>query len=197
MSPASNQMAALGPNSPASTINFDMEWEATAKINPVIKTKDTASSENSNKHTEPRNSWEIKLDEKQQMWQSKIENTDFKGTHCHEFSAHYVSKHWEDKTVAMKCSKCGKPRNTEPVEGKAMVVTTTTDAGKTPLTVENVQEAVVKAQATQAPAAAAFAGMHEFERGNRFGLAEHTVFGTSAEGVTADEPRGRCHWADY
>jgi hypothetical protein len=29
--------------------------------------------------------------------------------------------------------------------------------------------------------------MHEFERGNGFGLAEHTVFGTSAEGVTADE----------
>jgi hypothetical protein len=187
MSPASNQMAAIGPNNPASKINFDMEWEAPAKINPGIKTKDTASSENSNKHTEPRNSGEIKLDEKHQKSQSKIENTAFKGTHCHEISAHYVSKHWEDKTVATKCSKCGKARKTVPVEGTAMAAAATSAAGKTPLTVENVQEAVVKALATQAPAAAAFAGMHEFERGNGFGLEEHTAFGAIAEGVTADE----------
>jgi hypothetical protein len=53
--------------------------------------------------------------------------------------------------------------------------------------VENVQKAVVKALDTQAPAAAAFAGMHKFERGNGFGLGEHTAFGASAEGVTADE----------
>jgi len=46
---------------------------------------------------------------------------------------------------------------TEPVEGKAMAAVATRDAGKTPLTVENVQEAVVKALATQVPAAAAFA----------------------------------------
>jgi hypothetical protein len=187
MSPASNQMAAIGPNNPATTINFDMEWEAPEKVNPVIKTKDTASSENSNKHTEPRNSGEIKLDEKHQKSQSKIENTAFKGTHCHEISAHYVSKHWEDKTVATKCSKCGKARKTVPVEGTAMAAAATSAAGKTPLTVENVQEAVVKALATQAPAAAAFAGMHEFERGNGFGLEEHTAFGAIAEGVTADE----------
>ena len=187
MSPASNQMAAIGPNNPATTINFDREWEAPEKVNPVIKTKDTASSENSNKHTEPRNSGEIKLDEKHQKSQSKIENTAFKGTHCHEISAHYVSKHWEDKTVATKCSKCGKARKTVPVEGTAMAAAATSAAGKTPLTVENVQEAVVKALATQAPAAAAFAGMHEFERGNGFGLEEHTAFGAIAEGVTADE----------
>jgi len=97
------------------------------------------------------------------------------------------TKHWEDKTVATKCSKCGKARKTVPVEGTAMAAAATSTAGKTLLTVENVQEAVVKALATQALAAAAFAGMHEFERGNGFGLGEHTAFGASAEGVTADE----------
>jgi len=30
------------------------------------------------------------------------------------------TKDWEDTTVATKCSKCGKARNTVPVEGKAM-----------------------------------------------------------------------------
>jgi len=45
----------------------------------------------------------------------------------------------------------------------------------------------VKVLATQAPAAAAFAGMHEFERGNGFGLGEHTAFGAIAEGATAGE----------
>jgi len=94
---------------------------------------------------------------------------------------------WADATVAVKCSKCGKARMTEPVEGKAMAAAATRDAGKTPLTVENVQEAVVKALATQAPAAAAFACMHEFERGNGFGLGEHTAFRAIAEGATADE----------
>jgi len=76
-----------------------------------------------------------------------------------------------------------------PVEGKAMAAAATRDAGKTLLTVENVQEAVVKALATQAPAAAAFAGMHEFERGNGFSPGEHTEFGAIAEGATADEAR--------
>jgi len=111
----------------------------------------------------------------------------FKYTHCHKFSAHYITQDWADATVAVKCSKCGKARKTEPVEGKAMAAAATKDAGKTPLTVENVQEAVVKALATQAPAAAAFAGMHEFERGNGFGLGEHTAFGAIAEGATADD----------
>jgi len=72
------------------------------------------------------------------------------------------------------------------VEGKAIAATATSAAGKTPLTVENVQEAVVKVLVTHAPAAAAFAGMHEFERGNRFGLGEHIIFGAIAEGATAD-----------
>jgi len=80
------------------------------------------------------------------------------------------TRDWEDKTVATKCSKCGRARNTVPVEGKAMMAATTSAAGKTLLTVENVQEAVVKALDTHAQAAAAFAGMHEFERGNEFGL---------------------------
>ena len=97
------------------------------------------------------------------------------------------TKHWEDKTVATKCSKCGKARKTEPVEGTAMAAAATSTAGKTPLTVENEQEAVVKVLATQAPTAAAFAGMHEFERGNGFGLKEHTAFGAIAEGVTDDQ----------
>jgi hypothetical protein len=97
------------------------------------------------------------------------------------------TRDWEDKTVATKCSKCGKARKTVQVEGTAMAAAVTSAAGKTPLTVENVQEAVVKALATQAPPAAAFAGMHEFERGNGFGLEEHTAFGAIAEGVTADE----------
>ena len=79
-------------------------------------------------------------------------------------------------SVAVKCSKCGKARKTEPAEGKAMAAAATRDAGKTQLTVENVQEAVVKALATQSPAAAAFAGMHEFERGNGFSLGVHTAF---------------------
>jgi hypothetical protein len=68
-----------------------------------------------------------------------------------------------------------------------MAAAATSTAGKTPLTVENVQKAVVKALATQAPDAAAFAGMYGFERGNGFGLGEQTAFGASAEGVTADE----------
>jgi len=73
------------------------------------------------------------------------------------------------------------------VVGKAMAAAATSAAGKMPLMVENVQKAVVKALASQAPAAAAFAGMHEFERGNGFGLEEHTAFGAIAEGATADE----------
>jgi hypothetical protein len=97
------------------------------------------------------------------------------------------TRDWEDKTVATKCSKCGRARNTVPVEGKAMMAAVTSAAGKTLLTVENVQEAVVKALATHAQAAAAFAGMHEFERGNEFGLGEHTAFGAITEGATADE----------
>jgi len=68
-----------------------------------------------------------------------------------------------------------------------MAAAATSTAGKTPLTVENVQEAVVKALATHAPAAAAFPGMHEFERGNGFGLGEHTALGAITEGATADE----------
>jgi len=94
---------------------------------------------------------------------------------------------WADATVAVKCLKCGKTRMTEPVEGKAMAAVATRDAGKTPLTVENVQEAVVKALTTQAPTAAVFAGRHEFERGNRFGLGKHNAFGAITEGATADE----------
>jgi len=102
------------------------------------------------------------------------------------------TKDREDTTVATKCSKCGKPCNTEPVEGKTMASAATNSAGKMPLTVENVQEAVVKALATHAPAAAALAGMHEFERGNGFGLGEHTTIRAITEGATADEasPRG-------
>jgi len=80
------------------------------------------------------------------------------------------TRDWEDKTVATKCSKCGRARNTVPVEGKGMKAAATSAAGKTQLTVEKVQEAVVQALATQAPAAAAFAGMHEFERGNGFSM---------------------------
>jgi len=73
-----------------------------------------------------------------------------------------------------------------------MAAAATSAAGKTPLTVENVQEVVVKVLATHAPAAAAFAGMHEFERGNGFGLGEHTAFREITESATADEasPRG-------
>ena len=99
---------------------------------------------------------------------------------------------WEDKTVATKCSKCGRPRNTEPVEGKTMAAAATNSAGKTPLTVENVQEAVVKALDTHAPDAVVLAGIHEFERGNGFGLGEHTTIRAFTEGATADEasPRG-------
>ena len=99
-------------------------------------------------------------------------------------------KVWEDTTVTTKCSKCCKARNTVPVEGKAMAAAATSAAGKTPLTVENVQEAVVKALVTQAPAASAFAGMHEFESANGFGLGEHMAFGAIAEGATADEATG-------
>jgi len=78
------------------------------------------------------------------------------------------------------------------VEGKAMAAAATSAAGKTPLTVENVQETVVKALATHAPAVTAFAGMHEFERGNRFGLGEHTALRAITKGAMADEmsPRG-------
>ena len=64
--------------------------------------------------------------------------------------------------MAMKCSKCGKSRNILPVEGEAMA----TD-GKKPMTVENVQKAVVKALASKGSDATAFAGMHELERSKR------------------------------
>jgi len=97
------------------------------------------------------------------------------------------TRDWEDKTVATKCSKCGRARDTVPVEGKAMTAAATSAAGRTPLTVENVQKAVLQALATQAPAAAAFAGMHEFARGSGFTLEEHTAFGAIAEGKTEDE----------
>ena len=78
----------------------------------------------------------------------------FHRSHCHKFGAHYVSQDWADAKVAVKFSKCGKAHKTEQVEGKAMSAATST-AGKTPLTVGNVQDAVVKALATQRPAAAA------------------------------------------
>jgi len=83
MSLVSNQIAEVGPNTPAPTNNFDMQLGS--------RTKD-----------------------------------------------------WEDTTVATKCSKCGKSRNTVPVEGKAMAVqaVATSAAGKTRLTVVNVQEEV-------------------------------------------------------
>jgi len=52
---------------------------------------------------------------------------------------------------------------------------------------ERSKDAVVKALTAQAPAVAAFAGMHEMERGNGFGLGDHTACGAKAEGATADE----------
>jgi len=73
------------------------------------------------------------------------------------------------------------------VEGKATAATPTSAAGKMKLMVENVQDAVVKTLATQGPDEAAFAGMHEFERGNRFGLEGRTALGAIAESATADE----------
>ena len=126
-----------------------------------------------------------RTDEKSRVLRPQIPA--FKCTHCQAFNSHYVTQNYQDATVAVKCSKCGKARKTVPVEGKAMAAAATSAAGKTPLTAENVQKAVVKALATQAPAAAAFAGMYGFERGNGFGLGEQTAFGASAEGVTADE----------
>ena len=92
------------------------------------------------------------------------------------------TRDWEDNIVATNCSKCGRARNTVAVEGKAMTAAATSAAGRTPLTVENVQKAVL-----QALAAAAFAGMHEFERGNGFSLEEHTAFGVIIEGKTENE----------
>jgi len=97
------------------------------------------------------------------------------------------TRDWEDKTVTTKCSKRGRARNAVPVEGKSMKAGVTSAAGKTQLTVEKVQEAVVQALATQAPAAAAFAGMHEFERGNGFSMKERTAFGGITEGKTEDK----------
>jgi len=52
---------------------------------------------------------------------------------------------------------------------------------------ERSKDAVVRALTAQAPAVAAFAGMHEMERGNGFGLGDHTACGAKAEGATADE----------
>ena len=70
-----------------------------------------------------------RTDEKSQVLRPR------KLTHCREFSAHYVSQDWADATVAVKCSKCGKARKIEPVEGTAMAAAATRDAGKTPLMV--------------------------------------------------------------
>jgi len=95
------------------------------------------------------------------------------------------TRDWEDKTVATKCSKRDRVRNTVPVEGKGMKPADTSAAGKTQI-VEKVQEAVVQALATQAPAAAAFAGMHEFERGNGYSMKEREAFGAITEGKTED-----------
>ena len=89
--------------------------------------------------------------------------------------------------MATKCLKCGRARNTVLVQGKTMTAAATSPAGKTPLTVENVQEAVVKVLATQAPAATAFVGMEDFERGNGFSLEEHTAFRAIIEGKTEDD----------
>ena len=136
MSPASNEIAEVGQNTPAPTNKFDMQLGA--------RTKD-----------------------------------------------------WEDTKVTTNCSKRCKARNTVPADGKTMAAAATSAAGKTPLTVDNVQEAVVKALVTQAPAASAFAGMHEFESANGFGLGEHMAFGAIAEGapsapsaIAADEATG-------
>jgi len=95
------------------------------------------------------------------------------------------TKDWEDTTVATKYTKCGKPRKPGLVEGQAMAAAATSTAGKTPLTVENVQDAVVKALTSQEPATAAFAGMHEIESGNDR-LDEHTAIRASIQGATAD-----------
>ena len=48
------------------------------------------------------------------------------------------------------------------VESKAMAAADTSTAGKTPLTVENVQDSVVKTLAKQGNASAAFVGMYSF-----------------------------------
>lgn len=73
------------------------------------------------------------------------------------------------------------------VESKAMVAADASTAEEPPLTVENVHDAVVKALANERNTEAAFVGMHELERGDEFGLEEHTVFGAIAEGKTADD----------
>ena len=51
MSPAPNQIAEVGSNTPAPGIDFVMPMGARAKIKTAIKTKDTSSSDNSQMHT--------------------------------------------------------------------------------------------------------------------------------------------------
>ena len=78
-------------------------------------------------------------------------------------------------------------RKTALDESKTMTAAATSTAGQMPLTVENMQDAVEKALVTRGPRAAAFAGMHEIERGDGFGLEKNTAFGAIAEGATADK----------
>jgi len=92
--------------------------------------------------------------------------------------------------VAVKFSKCGKAHKTEQVEGKAMSAATST-AGKTPLTVGNVQDVVVKALATQRPAAAAFAGMkHRASKRHQGGHAFQVLLAESTPAYTTDGSDG-------
>jgi len=98
-------------------------------------------------------------------------------------------------TVVTKCSKCAKSRNTVPLEGKkaagldgiAHTENPQEKGEKAQETLEDMQEGVVQALTTQVPPAEAFAGVHEYERGNGFGLGEHTAFGAITKGVMADE----------
>jgi len=191
MSPASNQIAEIRTNTPAPVINIDMQLGARAKINPVIKTKDTSNSKNSTEHTDNGSSEEIKLNAKKQTSGSNIDLIELDRINLKEMGeleegmAHgEVSGHG---AKAMKCMQCGKSRKVSLAESKAMAAAATNTAGKTPLTVEKVQHSLVKALVTRGPATAAFADMNEFERGNRFGLEEQTILRAIAEGETADE----------
>jgi len=65
MSPASNQISEIGPDTPAPAIDFDLQLGARAKIYSVIKTKGTSNSENSIEQTDNENSGEIRMDVRQ------------------------------------------------------------------------------------------------------------------------------------
>lgn len=116
-----------------------MQLGTRVKINLVIKTKDTSSTENSIKHTHNGNSGEIKLDAKNKMSGSiiKLDGINQKGTGVLEQKM-AGGQFLGDGTKATKCTQFCKSRKAALAKCKTMAAAATGTAGTIPPTVENV-----------------------------------------------------------